>query len=382
MLNIDWRQSQVDVETFLRDYWQRKPLFIKGGLAQFSPAIEPDELAGLACEEEVESRIITERSDPPWQLQRGPFSDEDFAALPESHWTLLVQSVDVYDESVAALLEAFRFIPQWRLDDVMVSFAVEGGSVGPHFDQYDVFLVQGQGRRHWRLGASCDQHSPTIDGTPLHILSDFTEQESFICEAGDVLYIPPGVSHYGVALDACMTFSVGFRAPSIGEVLDQFAHAAGEASSASERFVDARHHNDAHSGAISSQDIATLRRMIISQLEDDCAMASWFGRFMTECKHPLEALQEPLLAKELPDLLEAHELTYAPGARLAYFTHAQGILLFANGGVIPIGPSLTQPFIDLADRRDNALATLQQLNDETVHSVLAQLVNLGALTIE
>lgn len=382
MLHIDWRQSQVDVDTFLRDYWQRKPLFIKGGLATFTPTLEPDELAGLACEDEIESRIVTERSDPPWQLQRGPFSDADFAALPESHWTLLVQSVDVYDDSVAELLEAFRFIPQWRLDDVMVSFAVEGGSVGPHFDQYDVFLVQGQGRRHWRLGATCDQHSPRLDGTTLHILSEFQEQTNFICEAGDVLYIPPGVSHYGVALEACMTFSVGFRAPSVGEVLDQFAHAAGETSSASQRFVDARLHNDAHSGAISSEDVATLRRMILSQLDDDRAIADWFGRFMTECKHPLEPLQEPVLAREIPELLGEHSLAFAPGARLAYFNHTQGLQLFANGGVIKVPQQLSSLFVDLADRHNAALAMLQACDDMTAHAIIAELINLGALTIE
>ena len=382
MLHIDWRQSQVDVDTFLRDYWQRKPLFIKGGLAQFSPQLDPDELAGLACEEEVESRIITERSDPPWQLQRGPFDDNAFGALPETHWTLLVQSVDVYDDSVAELLEAFRFIPQWRLDDVMVSFAVEGGSVGPHFDQYDVFLVQGEGRRHWRLGQHCDHTSPRLDDTPLHILRDFEEQDSFICEPGDILYIPPGVAHYGVAMEDCMTFSVGFRAPSVGEVLDQFAHAAGEASHASQRFVDARQQNDPHSGAIAAADIATLRHMITEQLSDDSAIADWFGRFMTECKHPLEALQEPLLAREIPDLLGEHELAYAPGARLAYFANQNGVQLFANGGVIQLNDDQAARFTALADRLPRSIEILQATQHQADHAVIAELINLGALTIE
>lgn len=382
MLHIDWRQSQVDVDTFLRDYWQRKPLFIKGGLAQFAPQLDPDELAGLACEEEVESRIITERSDPPWQLQRGPFTDDDFGALPETHWTLLVQSVDVYDDSVAALLEAFRFIPQWRLDDVMVSFAVEGGSVGPHFDQYDVFLVQGEGRRHWRIGQHCDHTSPRLEGTPLHILRDFEEQDSFVCEPGDVLYLPPGVAHYGVAMEDCMTFSVGFRAPSVGEVLDQFAHAAGEASHASQRFVDARQQHESHSGAIAGADIATLRRMITEQLSDDRAIADWFGRFMTECKHPLEALQEPLLAREIPDLLAEHELTYAPGARMAYFVSEKGVQLFANGGALQLTAEQAERFTALADRLPQAIETLQNTQHEADHAVIAELINLGSLTIE
>lgn len=382
MLHIDWRQSQVDVDTFLRDYWQRKPLFIKGGLAQFSPQFDPDELAGLACEEDVESRIVTERSDPPWQLRRGPFNDDDFAALPETHWTLLVQSVDVYDENVAALLDAFRFIPQWRLDDVMVSFAVEGGSVGPHFDQYDVFLVQGMGRRHWRLGQDCDHHSPRLENTPLHILKDFEETHSFICEPGDVLYIPPGVAHYGIALENCMTFSVGFRAPSVAEVLDQFADAAGEQSHASQRFTDARQTNDSHCGAISTADIDTLRRMISEQLEDDASIARWFGRFMTECKHPLDDLEEPLLAREIPELLAEHDLFMAPGARLAYFNTPDGCQLFANGSVINISSAHKARVIAVADRADCALAELQNHLDDEACQIIAALVNVGALSVE
>jgi len=382
MLRIDWRQSQVDVDTFLRDYWQQKPLFIKGGLAHFAPLLEADELAGLACEDEVESRLITEKSDPPWHLQRGPFQEKDFASLPKSHWTLLVQSVDVYDDSVAELLEAFTFIPQWRLDDVMVSFAVPGGSVGPHFDQYDVFLVQGEGRREWRLGQNCDHTSPRIDGTELHILSEFEEHESFICEQGDVLYIPPGVAHHGVALEDCLTYSVGFRAPSLAEVLDQFAFAAGEASTNSQRFSDGGRPYNSHSAAIANSDINTLRQMIVNQLDNDASIAAWFGRFMTECKHPVDALQEPLIAREIPELLQEHQLTYAPGARFAYFLSEQGMQLFANGEALEILAAHADHFRALADKKQNALQALQQSPHVKEHEYIAQLINAGALTLE
>ncbi len=380
MLHIDWSSSHIDVNTFLRDYWQKKPLLIKGGLVDFQPDITPDDLAGLACEEDIESRIVIEHGETPWQLLRGPFSDETFADLPESHWTLLVQSVDIYHPDVANLLDAFRFIPNWRLDDVMISFAVQGGSVGPHFDQYDVFLVQGSGTREWQVGLVCDANSPRIKGTPLHILAGFTATDVHVCEAGDILYIPPGYSHFGIAQQECMTFSVGFRAPSLGQLLDQFAHHVGAQSDANQRFTDSDRTLGA-AGAIQSSDIATVRHLISSALADDAAIAGWFGRFMTECKHPIELLDEPLQANEVAGYLSEFELTFVEGSRLAYFEDKGVFTLFANGEIATCPNTPIELQKRLADRENEAFMRLKESPEEYAQ-LIANLVNVGVFSIE
>jgi 50S ribosomal protein L16 3-hydroxylase len=378
--HIDWTHTGIDVETFLRDYWQQKPLFIKGGLANYKADISPDELAGLACEEEVESRIVIEHGDTPWQLLRGPFDDEQFASLPESHWTLLVQSVDLYDQNVSDLLSAFRFLPNWRLDDVMISFAVEGGSVGPHFDQYDVFLLQGMGSRLWQVGPICDETSPRVEGTPLHILSEFNAIDSHVCEQGDILYLPPGHAHFGVAQEDCMTFSVGFRAPSVGQLLDRFAHFAGENCDEDKRFTDAKRAL-ANPGRIQPQDIAKIKELILEQLQDDQDIALWFGEFMTEQKTPLDTLDEPLLAQEIPELMAEYSLMYAPGARLAFIENEIYIVLFANGESI-LCDTDDIDMIEALCAQDEAVLT--QLKNETdkYSDFIATLVNFGVLSVE
>ncbi len=166
---------EFDIDAFLQDYWQQKPLLIKNPWDSWSDPIEPDDLAGLACEQGVESRLITqtgEHPDMPWKLEHGPFAETRFGELDHKRWTLLVQAVDHYVPDVAALIEPFRFIPNWRIDDVMVSYATDGGGVGPHFDQYDVFLIQGSGRRRWQLGGHCDEKSELLPHHDLRLLAE------------------------------------------------------------------------------------------------------------------------------------------------------------------------------------------------------------------
>ena len=162
----------ISAREFMRDYWQKKPLLIRQAIPDFESPLSPDELAGLALEEEIESRLVIEHGEQPWELRRGPFAEDAFADLPERDWTLLVQAVDQFIPEVAELLEQFRFLPSWRIDDVMISFAAPGGGVGPHFDNYDVFLLQGHGQRRWRLGQMCDADSPLLDHPELRILAD------------------------------------------------------------------------------------------------------------------------------------------------------------------------------------------------------------------
>ena len=212
----------ITAREFLRDYWQKKPLLIRQAIPDFESPIDADELAGLALEEEVESRLVIEHGERPWELRRGPFAEDEFSKLPEREWTLLVQAVDQFVPEVAELLENFRFLPSWRIDDVMISFAAPGGSVGPHFDNYDVFLLQGHGKRNWKIGQMCDSESPLLQHADLRILADFEATDEWVLEPGDMLYLPPRLAHCGVAVDDCLTYSVGFRAPSAAEVLTHF----------------------------------------------------------------------------------------------------------------------------------------------------------------
>lgn len=213
---------------FLAEYWQKKPLLIKNAIPNFTGLLSPDELAGLACDENVQSRIV-EYIHGKWHASHGPFDDADFARLPEHpsnthHWTLLVQSVNHYLPEAAALLQQFDFIPYARLDDLMVSYAPDGGGVGPHFDSYDVFLLQGQGKRLWRISEQTDLD--LIEGAPLRILKHFDTAQEWLLEAGDMLYLPPHLAHWGIAVSDgnidCMTYSIGFRAPKNQELATEF----------------------------------------------------------------------------------------------------------------------------------------------------------------
>lgn len=225
---------------FLRDYWQKRPLLIRGAFADFENPVTPDDLAGLACEELALARIaVHEPRLDRWTLRSGPFVESDFATLPKSHWTLLVQDVDKWDADVAALLDTFAFLPSWRIDDVMVSYAEDGGSVGAHVDQYDVFLLQGSGQRRWQI--STDAQAPTAfqNDVELKLLREFSPTHDWLLETGDMLYLPPGVPHHGIAVGACMTYSIGMRAPSQAEMLGDFVDHLLEKIPEEARFVDA-----------------------------------------------------------------------------------------------------------------------------------------------
>lgn len=273
-------------QRFLSDYWQRRPLLVRQALATLPP-LEADELAGLACEDAVESRIITgSDASGRWTLRHGPFDESDFAALGERDWTLLVQAVDHYLDQVAAIKEHFAFLPAWRLDDIMVSFAAPGGSVGPHFDQYDVFLIQGPGRRRWRLSGPCTADSPLLAHPDLRLLADFDTREEYVLEPGDMLYLPPGWGHWGVAEEACLTYSVGFRAPSHSEIISHYCDAVLARWQGEERFRDRDLEPACNRGLIDPA-IADQLQAVVARLLDPGQLLDWFGRFMTEPKYEL-----------------------------------------------------------------------------------------------
>ena len=228
--------EEFDRDEFLRRHWQRKPLLIRHSGDPFTDPIDADELAGLACEETIESRIVTRRANDSWQVSHGPFDADTFSGLGEKDWTLLVQAVDQVDPDVARLKSHFEFLPGWRIDDVMVSYACAGGGVGPHFDYYDVFLIQGLGRRHWRIGERCDSNTPLRENTELRLIKEFTSVREVVLEPGDILYLPPRYAHQGTSLDDSLCYSVGFRAPSFAELLQGYVDQICDSLSEDQRF--------------------------------------------------------------------------------------------------------------------------------------------------
>ncbi|MGR2738997.1 ribosomal protein uL16 3-hydroxylase [Billgrantia sp. Q4P2] len=324
---------------FLRDYWQRQPLLIRGAFPDFESPLDPDELAGLACEEGIEARLVEEDGpNGPWQVSHGPFDEAVFGELPERDWTLLVQAVDHYVPEVAELLDRFDFLPRWRLDDVMISYAPPGGSVGPHVDQYDVFLLQGSGRRRWQLGGKVADDAPIIPGIDLRILERFEVEpgDDWVLEPGDMLYLPPGWAHHGVSqTDDCMTYSVGFRAPSADEAITSYADYLGEQLPPSLRFSDAGMAPPTDPAELDDASLERMRRLILGTLDDPAQLAQWFGRVMTQPKYvdQLVPSETPTDVDELVALLqEGEELTRSPGSRFAWHAlNESRATLFADG---------------------------------------------------
>lgn len=294
-------------QQFLRRHWQKKPLLIRGALPGFVSPLSADELAGLSCEPEVESRLVLGKLGKRWSLEHGPFEEQRLTQLPKKDWTLLVQDVDKWLPEVASLLTPLRWLPDWRIDDIMISFAAPGGSVGPHTDQYDVFLLQAQGRRRWQLA---EQFDPTLlPNVDLKILKTFVPEQEHVCEPGDILYLPPGVAHYGLALDACMTFSIGFRAPDQRELVGALAEEL-MAGASERRFGDPGRKVTAQPSRIAEPELRELRKLVRAGLSlTDEALDRFLGRYLTQPKPQLEVEGTPSEARRVKQQL-------ARGARL------------------------------------------------------------------
>ncbi|MGO4220474.1 cupin domain-containing protein [Lysobacter sp. TAF61] len=270
-------------ERFLREYWQKKPLLIRNAFPGFESPLQPEDLAGLACEEAALSRIVMhDRANDHWTLRHGPFDEAEFPDMPHQDWTLLVQDMDKWDSDVAALLPAFSFLPRWRIDDIMVSFAAPGGSVGAHVDQYDVFLLQAQGHRRWEIDASANPPLGFRNDVELKLLSEFNATHEWVLGPGDMLYLPPGVPHNGVAEDACLTFSVGMRAPSAAELLGDFVDTLAADADEALRYADPDLAPAADPAEI---DAAAMNRAVealnLLRMNNPDRLGDWFGRFMT-----------------------------------------------------------------------------------------------------
>mgnify|MGYP005841523337 CR=1 FL=1 len=334
--------NDVSLATFLKDYWQKRPLVIRNALPGFQSPISAEELAGLSLEEEVESRLVIQHDAQNYELRKGPFDETTYANLPEQDWTLLIQGMDRLIPEVTALLDEFNFLPRWRIDDIMVSYAVTGGNVGPHYDHYDVFLLQAAGKRRWHLTSQDCIESNAIQGVDLRLMQTFTIEDSFDFEAGDILYIPPKWGHHGIALDDdCMTYSIGYRSYRGQELWDSLGDHLSEEHGFQSLYQDPQWPVNLKPGEITDEAVTQAQALLETALKDPKQLKTWFGRFATQLD-PTSAQQlpDPLTEAETPEfseftsaLTEANRFEKDPVCRFAYTQLNEQTLLYLNGAI-------------------------------------------------
>lgn len=390
--------GDLSPEQFLEEYWQKKPLLIRDALPDFTSPLEPGELAGLACADDVESRLILEEGGTePWELRYGPFDEDDFLRLPETNWTVLVQEVDRLIPEVADLLDAFAFVPKWRMDDVMVSYAPTGGNVGAHIDNYDVFLLQGLGKRRWQWGASTVAEEEIVPDIDVRMLQEFSADHDAVLEPGDMLYLPPRIAHHGVSMDdACMTYSIGFRAPSHEALVADFMQHVLERVDPDARYSDPDLSPPTAPGEISEDARRYVRSLIRGFTDDDEALDRWFGAYVTEPRRDRFAM--PLPEKHSPgDIATAIEhgsgLRRGPATTLAFMqpayegrnrtdSGADSVTLFANGTAIDLDATLAYAAPLLTGREFVPADRLRpHLDDDAFLHLVQRLVNDGLLEL-
>ncbi len=357
-------------EQFLQEFWQKKPCLIRQAIADFKPLLDGDDLAGLACEEMAESRLIKGSVEAAnWTVAHGPFNDADFSALPDKNWTLLVQDVEKHYAPLQALMQQFSFIPNWRLDDLMISYAATGGSVGPHIDQYDVFLLQAEGTRRWQIAQSFEPD--LLEGCPLNVLQQFTSEQEWVLEPGDMLYLPPNVAHLGIALEPGMTWSIGSRAPSGADLLQGLGEWLAFSVDEGGRYSDPDLKPTRRAGEIDPQALLGLRQLMLARIKDNDGLDDYLAAFMSRFRLAHDPVPPPDLTNPeslLKALQNGSRLFRNPWTRLTWIENLKCARLFAAGHPydcsVWLAESLCeweQPRIS-ADRLDRAsLDTLTRL---------------------
>ena len=342
--------GQTSLKHFMSHHWQRRPLLVRQALPDFKSPLTLQRLLDIAHNEEdpAESRLIR-RQRGRWSLAHGPFAEDEIPLEAKRHWTLLVQGMDLHDDAIRSVLDRFRFIADARLDDLMISYAVDGGGVGPHLDSYDVFLLQAQGRRHWRWGKQAD--NTLRDAVPLKLLREFTPSDEAILEPGDMLYLPPGWAHDGVAMGECMTFSIGFRAPSRHELLHAWL---ADCADSPIRGTDPRFRDPGVKATTSPARIPdAMQRELSGWIEswrpDAQSISRFIGRFLTEPKPNVwfETTDRPISRTAFAQDVARKGLRADRRSRLAY----RGKDFFINGECIEPESGWRPVLRRLADQR-------------------------------
>ena len=342
----------ITAEQFLNEYWQKKPLLVRNAMPEIMGLLEPDDVKELALEEDVSARLIRQKNKNPneWHVKSSPLTKGDFQKLPNL-WTILVQAVDHYSFDIAELWKKFPFIPQWRRDDIMVSYAPKGGSVGKHFDFYDVFLVQGHGHRRWQLGQMCDESTEFVADQPLKLLSQMSVNFDEVLAPGDLLYVPPGLAHYGVAEDDCLTFSFGFRMPNLAEMTDRLSEQFAKNSVLTNPLVDITRIKTNAIGEINNSEFSYLKTQLLDYLTQAPEFDAAIMAYMSESKYP-NSIPEPeeIVVDDLLEVINSgYQLILEPASRLLYRQQDQLLDFWANGENICISQSFQAQLKQIAD---------------------------------
>jgi 50S ribosomal protein L16 3-hydroxylase len=349
---------------FLRDYWHKKPLLIRQAVPGLQPLLSFEQLAELARLNYVESRLVT-LAGGNWDMQHGPLAE--LPPRSQRAWTMLVQGANLYDERADALLRQFRFVPDARLDDLMISFATDGGGVGPHFDSYDVFLLQAQGRRHWRIGSQQDR--TLVEGLPLKILANFEPEQEFVLEPGDMLYLPPQYAHDGVAEGECMTYSIGFRAPAFQELGEAFLQFMADSIELTGRYADPDLAPAKNPAEIPRAMLATVANELNKVRFTDEDITIFLGEYLSEPKHNVffTGPAKPLTVGRFMETAGKRGLKLSRKSLMLY----RGKHVFINGESFAVGRADKTVLDHLANERRLDGAQLAGASDDVLEALYA-----------
>ncbi len=376
-----WTLQGFDAEEFVSQYWQKKPCVLRQALVDFESPVSPEELAGLACEQDVHCRLVIEKDGAsPWQLRYGPFEDSDFLELPETHYSLLVSECEKWLPEFGDLLDQFNFIPDWRIDDLMLSYAPQHGSVGPHVDEYDVFLLQALGSRRWQYTEVRLEDPQLIPNLDLAILSHFEPDQDIVLNPGDILYLPPGCAHHGIALERCMTYSIGFRAPDAVTIFESLALEIERLDANVPRYSDPDLELDRHKAEITDREIDRFRTLALELFEQSPEL--WrdaVGKMLSDSAVGQDQEDDqPIFVSDL----QAHDWIRHPETRLFYHLAEQNIQVYYNGRMrqLPQNPEILDCLQQLCEQREWTAQLINRCIDiEPLEKLLLELASNSAI---
>ena len=375
--------GDISQQTFMEEYWQKKPLLIRQAFPNFESPISADELAGIACEEEVNSRIVLEKDgEHPWFPIFGPMSEEIYSSMPETHWSLIVNDLEKYIPELSWITDRFRFIPEWRLDDLMISYAADQGSVGPHLDLYDVFILQGQGQRRWQINTQPVANDNQVTGTPLRIQNNFQAEQEWIVEPGDMLYMPPGVSHHGVSLGESLSYSIGFRATSHADLVNEFIAHITQDLSPKLTYQDPDQGIQQHPNEIGHDALERVTEIFKQYLQPDHPeLQRWFGCFVSDTKTSIDTDPDEEISSidELIELSSTGSLSRHPASRFAFAQNSDNSLLFVDGEDYEVSSDFAKTLCKLRQIDLNELIAIANKNEL---SLITELYNQGKIYLE
>ncbi|OCH35090.1 cupin domain-containing protein [Aliivibrio fischeri] len=375
-------QLSFSLQEFLSEYWQKKPVIIKGGFENFQDPVTPEELAGLTLENDVDSRFISNANNE-WKAEHGPLSEDLYETLGETNWSIIVQAANHWHEGAAELFKPFKQMPNWLFDDIMISYSVPHGGVGPHIDQYDVFIIQGQGKRHWRVG-DIGEYQEEHRHSALKQITGFEPIIDQILEPGDILYIPPGFPHDGYALEPSMSYSAGFRSPKEQELISNFADFIIENEKGDVHYHNPELSTQSHGSEITTRSFEDLKAMMLSAMSDEQTLKQFMGEYLSNSRHHLNIIpdSEKWTAAELLNYLHSGQaLIKVAGVRSFYHeveSCEENMTLFIDGESYVFPLKMKNDVVTLCEANEITQNNIGQLLLDP-HSVanLLQLVNIG-----